>query len=143
MTTGQTTTFYNGKAPSNGAILSTAGGLVFCSDLDRHFFAFDADTEKILRQTTLDAPIQNSTITYAVNGKQYIAVLGGLGELSSGLLRQAELQPVQKNGLYVLYRNSFCYSISDHDDYHTTRICLDSSRAGSQGAIGFCCNQSR
>jgi alcohol dehydrogenase (cytochrome c) len=101
MTTGQTTVFYNGKAPSNGATLSTAGNLVFWGDLDRHFFAFDAETGKILWQTTLDAPIQNSTITYAVNGKQYIAVLGGLGGLSSGLLRQAGLQPVQKNGLYV------------------------------------------
>jgi alcohol dehydrogenase (cytochrome c) len=101
MTTGQTTTFYNGKAPSNGATLSTGGGLVFWGDLDRHFFAFDAETGKILWQTTMDAPIQNSTITYAVNGKQYIAVLGGLGGLSSGLLRQAGLQPVQKDGLYV------------------------------------------
>jgi alcohol dehydrogenase (cytochrome c) len=101
MTTGETTTFYNGKAPSNGATLSTAGGLVFWGDLDRHFFAFDAETGKILWQTTMDAPIQNSTITYAVNGKQYIAVLGGLGGLSSGLLRQAGLQPVQKDGLYV------------------------------------------
>jgi alcohol dehydrogenase (cytochrome c) len=101
MTTGETTTLYNGKAPSNGATLSTAGGLVFWGDLDRHFFAFDAETGKILWQTTMDAPIQNSTITYAVNGKQYVAVLGGLGGLSSGLLRQAGLQPVQKNGLYV------------------------------------------
>jgi alcohol dehydrogenase (cytochrome c) len=101
MATGQTTTIYNGKAPSNGATLSTAGGLVFWGDLDRHFFAFDAETGKILWQTTLDAPVQNSTITYAVNGKQYIAVLGGLGGLSSGLLRQAGLQPVQKDGLYV------------------------------------------
>ena len=101
MSTGETTTLYNGKAPSNGATLSTAGGLVFWGDLDRHFFAFDAESGKILWQTTLDAPIQNSTVSYAVNGKQYIAVLGGLGGLSSGLLRQAGLQPVQKNGLYV------------------------------------------
>ncbi len=101
MSTGEITTFYNGKAPSNGATLSTAGGLVFWGDLDRHFFAFDAESGKILWQTTLDAPIQNSTVSYAVNGKQYIAVLGGLGGLSSGLLRQAGLQPVQKNGLYV------------------------------------------
>ena len=101
MSTGETTTLYNGKAPSNGATLSTAGGLVFWGDLDRHFFAFDAESGKILWQTTLDAPIQNSTVSYAINGKQYIAVLGGLGGLSSGLLRQAGLQPVQKNGLYV------------------------------------------
>ncbi len=101
MSTGEKMWFYEGKAPSNGATLTTAGDLVFWGDLDRHFFAFDADTGKILWQTTLDAPIQNSTISYSVNGKQYIAVLGGLGGLSSGLLRQAGLQPVSKNGLYV------------------------------------------
>ena len=101
MTTGQITNLFHTKAPSNGATLSTAGGLVFWGDLDRHFYAFDAESGKMLWQTQLDAPIQNSTITYAVNGKQYIAVLGGLGGLSSGLLRQAGLQPVQKDGLYV------------------------------------------
>ena len=101
MTTGQITNLFHSKAPSNGATLSTAGGLVFWGDLDRHFYAFDAESGKMLWQTQLDAPIQNSTITYAVNGKQYIAVLGGLGGLSSGLLRQAGLQPVQKDGLYV------------------------------------------
>ena len=101
MTTGEIKRFYEGKAPSNGATLTTSGGLVFWGDLDRHFMAFDADTGKVLWQTTLDSPIQNSTITYAVNGKQYIAVLGGLGGLSSGLLRQAGLTPVSHNGLYV------------------------------------------
>jgi alcohol dehydrogenase (cytochrome c) len=101
MTTGQITNLFHTKAPSNGATLSTAGGLVFWGDLDRHLYAFDAESGKMLWQTQLDAPIQNSTITYAVNGKQYIAVLGGLGGLSSGLLRQAGLQPVQKDGLYV------------------------------------------
>lgn len=101
MTTGQITNLFHTKAPSNGATLSTAGGLVFWGDLDRHFYAFDAESGKMLWETQIDAPIQNSTITYAVNGKQYIAVLGGLGGLSSGLLRQAGLQPVQKDGLYV------------------------------------------
>jgi PQQ-dependent dehydrogenase (methanol/ethanol family) len=101
MNTGQITNLFHTKAPSNGATLSTAGGLVFWGDLDRHFYAFDAESGKMLWQTQIDAPIQNSTITYAVNGKQYIAVLGGLGGLSSGLVRQAGLQPVQKDGLYV------------------------------------------
>jgi alcohol dehydrogenase (cytochrome c) len=101
MSTGEIQPFFSGRAPGNGATLSTAGDLVFWGDLDHHFYAFDADTGAVLWQTTLDGPIQNSTITYAVNGKQYVAVLTGFGNLSAGLLRQAGLQPVSKNGLYV------------------------------------------
>ena len=90
-----------GSQSSWGGTLATAGDLVFWGDLDRKFRAFDADSGKILREMTLDGPIQNSTITYAVNGKQYVAVLVGLGGLSTGLLRQAGLQPVSHNALYV------------------------------------------
>ena len=36
---------------------------------------------------TLGGPIQNSTITYAVNGKQYVAVFTGGGGLTGGLHR--------------------------------------------------------
>jgi len=101
MATGEIQRIYEGRAPGTGATLVTAGDLVFWGDLDHHFYAFDADTGSILWQTRLDGPIQNSTITYAVNGKQYVAVLTGFGGLSAGLLRQAGLEPVNKNGLYV------------------------------------------
>ena len=46
--------------------------------------------------------IQNSTITYAVNGKQYVAVLTGEGLITNGLLQQAGLKPNRGyNSLYV------------------------------------------
>ena len=37
--------------------------------------------------------VQNSTITYSVNGKQYLAVLTGSGALSGGLMDQAGIKP--------------------------------------------------
>ena len=77
--TGEMTPIYKGRAPANGAVLATAGDLVFWGDLDHMFRAFDADSGKILWETTLNGPVQNSTITYAVNGKQYVAVLTGVG----------------------------------------------------------------
>ena len=70
-----------GRAPSNGAVLTTAGDVVFWGDLDQKFRAFDAESGKMLWEQTLGGPVQNSTITYAVNGKQYIAVLTGSGAL--------------------------------------------------------------
>ena len=56
---------------------ATAGDQVFWGDLNQQLRAFDADTGKVLWQTTVPGPIQTSTITYRVNGKQYIAVAAG------------------------------------------------------------------
>ena len=79
MATGELTRLFEGCAPGNGATLVTAGDVVFWGDLARNFRAIDADSGKVLWQTVLPGSIQNSTITYAVNGKQYIAVATGLG----------------------------------------------------------------
>ena len=102
MTTGEMKPIHVGRAPSNGAVLTTAGNLVFFGDLDQKLRAFDADSGKMLWEQTLGGPIQNSTITYSVNGKQYIAVLAGSGALSGGLMDQAGIKPNRSyNALYV------------------------------------------
>jgi alcohol dehydrogenase (cytochrome c) len=48
--------------------------------MNRKFRAFDSDSGKILWESTLGSSIMNSTITYAVNGRQYIAVFTGEGQ---------------------------------------------------------------
>jgi alcohol dehydrogenase (cytochrome c) len=102
VSTGQIQHIYKGRAPGQGAVLATGGDLVFWGDLDQKFRAFDAESGKIVWETTLGGTIQNSTITYAVNGKQYIAVLTGEGLLTGGLIDQAKLQPPRRyNALYV------------------------------------------
>jgi len=75
--TGEILRFDVGRAPGNGAMLATAGDLVFHGDMSRRFRAFDAATGKQLWETILGGNISVSTITYAVNGKQYIAVMTG------------------------------------------------------------------
>jgi len=92
METGEIQHIYKGRAPGNGAALATAGDVVFWGDLDQKFRAFDAVTGKILWETTLGGSINNSTITYAVNGKQYVAVLTGVGAVTSSLIQQAGLK---------------------------------------------------
>ena len=77
LTTGEILRFDVGRAPGNGAMLATAGGLIFHGDMSQKFRAFDAETGKELWQTTLVGNISVSTITYAVKGKQYIAVMTG------------------------------------------------------------------
>jgi alcohol dehydrogenase (cytochrome c) len=77
MATGKVEWRYTQRAPTNGAAVVTAGDLVFWGDMNRRFRAFDAGTGRILWETILGGMVQNSTITYAVNGKQYVAVLTG------------------------------------------------------------------
>ena len=58
-------------------MLATAGDLVFHGDMNRRFRAFDASTGKKLWETVLGGNVSVSTMTYAVNGKQYVAVMTG------------------------------------------------------------------
>lgn len=102
MSTGEMTPIYKGRAPGNGAVLTTAGDVVFWGDLDQKLRAFDARSGKVLWEQTLGGPIQNSTITYAVNGKQYVAVFTGSGALTGALMDQAGIKPNRGyNALYV------------------------------------------
>ena len=102
--TGEIQRFYEGSVPGNGATLATAGDLVFWGDLNQKFRAFDADNGKILWETTLGGPIQNSTITYRVNGKQYVAVVTGLGALTANIFPRAGvngINPQRNNAIHV------------------------------------------
>jgi hypothetical protein len=55
-----------------------------------------------LWETTRGGPIQNSTITYAVDGKQYVAVLTGEGLTTSSPITQSQIKPVRRyNSLSV------------------------------------------
>jgi alcohol dehydrogenase (cytochrome c) len=97
LSTGEMLYFGKSQAPSNGAVLTTAGDLVFHGDLNRRFTAFDAATGKELWETILTGPVAVSTITYAVNGRQYVSVLTGDGLLSQGLINQMGLKGVPRN----------------------------------------------
>src|SRR5437870_6088606 len=99
--TGEIVRFYEGSVPGNGATLVTAGDVVFWGDLNQKFRAFDADTGKILWETALGGPIQNSTITYRVNGRQYVAVVTGLGAITANLFSQAGINPQRNNAIHA------------------------------------------
>lgn len=76
MTTGEIHRFHEGRAGGNGAMLVTAGEVVFWGDIMQVLHAFDAETgEHLWQSEPLGAPIQTSTITYSVDGKQYVAVI--------------------------------------------------------------------
>jgi glucose dehydrogenase len=63
--------------PFNGGTLTTAGGLVFYGNLHGVFKALDAKTGAELWKVGLGSGIGAPPISYAVGGKQYIAVVVG------------------------------------------------------------------
>jgi alcohol dehydrogenase (cytochrome c) len=57
--------------------LATAGGLVFSGDAGGNFFALDAGTGQPLWRVQLGTATRSSSVTYAVDGKQYVAETAG------------------------------------------------------------------
>ena len=63
--------------PLVGGVVATAGGLVFTGEGGGDFDAYDSATGKKLWRFACGAGVNAPPITYAVNGKQYVAVAAG------------------------------------------------------------------
>ena len=104
LTTGEIKRIYSQAAPGNGSALVTAGNVLFWGDMNRRFHAFDADDGKVLWEVPLGGMIETSTITYAVAGRQYVAVMTGDGQSGSGgpLGMAKDIKPPRgQNAVYV------------------------------------------
>lgn len=94
--TGKVLWRHRSRTPPNTSALTTGGGLVVVGDWDRYLYVFDATSGKILFQTRLPTSVQGFPITYAVAGKQYLAVPAGTGGGQWGTTIPAELTPEKK-----------------------------------------------
>ncbi|HUF34771.1 MAG TPA: PQQ-binding-like beta-propeller repeat protein [Gemmatimonadales bacterium] len=63
--------------PMIGGAVATAGGVVFTGTKDRQFLAFDAKSGEQLWRYRSRGGVNAPPITYAVNGRQYVAVAAG------------------------------------------------------------------
>ncbi len=63
----------------NGGVMTTAGNLVFQGQVDGRFKAYTADSGKVLWDFDAHVGVVGAPISYRANGRQYIAVLAGLG----------------------------------------------------------------
>lgn len=62
---------------SSSGILTTGGDVLFTGTRDGYFFALDAKTGALLWRVTVDGQGANGPISYAVDGKQYVAAGSG------------------------------------------------------------------
>jgi PQQ-dependent dehydrogenase (methanol/ethanol family) len=69
------------------SLAATGGGLVFGGDVAGNFRAFDDTTGDVLWETNLGAPVSGFPVSFAVDGKQYVAVTTG-GSLVAGAARR-------------------------------------------------------
>ena len=75
-----------GPVQSNySGVLSTSGGLLFFGESSGGFAAVDARTGRYLWHFETNRPIKASPMTYAIAGKQYIAIASGANILSFAL----------------------------------------------------------
>lgn len=94
------------QMPISSAALTTAGGLAFAGSWDRQIFAFDAETGETVWETRLPQSVQGFITTYAVDGRQYVAVPTGAGGASwagsiPSQLFPEKQRPLGGNGLFV------------------------------------------
>jgi alcohol dehydrogenase (cytochrome c) len=59
------------------SLVATGGGLVFGGDVDGKFKAYDDTTGAVLWEASLGSPVSGYPVTFAVAGKQYVAVTTG------------------------------------------------------------------
>jgi alcohol dehydrogenase (cytochrome c) len=64
-------------APVVAGVTPTAGGLVFTGDLAGDFYALDAATGAVRLRTGTGGAIAGGVVSYAVDGKQYVATTSG------------------------------------------------------------------
>jgi glucose dehydrogenase len=87
------------KFPVWSGAAVTAGGVVFYGTMDRWFKAVDAKTGKELWKFEVDSGIIGQPTTFrGPDGKQYVAILSGVGGWA-GVLVSAELDPREPGGV--------------------------------------------
>jgi len=66
-------------APQTTGLLATAGGIVFAGSMDRYVRGYNDANGELLWETRLNDVPNSCPITFAVNGRQYLAVVVGNG----------------------------------------------------------------
>jgi alcohol dehydrogenase (cytochrome c) len=103
--TGKTLWKARQRAPQTTGVLATAGGVIFAGALDRRYSAYDAASGEKLWSVGLPEVPNGTPITYAVNGRQFVAMIAGYGSPSTttwpGLVPEITIPPVRSSAVFV------------------------------------------
>jgi alcohol dehydrogenase (cytochrome c) len=83
------------------SLISTGGGLIFGGDVNGRFRAYAQDNGEILWEVNLGSPVNGYPASFAVDGRQYVAVSTGGSGLALGLAQLGGIRPGAGNRLYV------------------------------------------
>ncbi len=75
--TGQVRWKYESSRPMLAAVTTTSAELIFTGELTGDFLVLDAREGKVLYRFNVGGPLNGGIISYAINGRQYIAVNSG------------------------------------------------------------------
>jgi len=75
--TGQVRWKYESQRPLLAAVTATSADLIFTGELTGDFLVLDAREGKVLYRFNAGGPLNGGVITYAINGRQYVAVNSG------------------------------------------------------------------
>jgi alcohol dehydrogenase (cytochrome c) len=75
--TGQVRWKYQSTRPMLAAVTTTSAELIFTGELTGDFLALDARDGRVLYRFNTGGPLNGGIITYAINGRQYVAVNSG------------------------------------------------------------------
>ncbi|MCP8939620.1 PQQ-binding-like beta-propeller repeat protein [Alsobacter sp. SYSU M60028] len=90
--------------PAYSGVVSTGGGLVFTATLDGTITAHDDQSLKELWSFNVGSGISAPPMTYAVNGKQYVAILVGHSRVPKGRLgTHPEMQDLQTTSMLYVF----------------------------------------
>jgi alcohol dehydrogenase (cytochrome c) len=83
--------------PDLSGVLTTAGGIVVTAMLDGTIVAFDDQTLEELWKINVGTGFVAPPMTYAVNGKQYIAIASGIGPVGKAKIARSPELKTQTN----------------------------------------------
>jgi alcohol dehydrogenase (cytochrome c) len=90
--------------PNHSAALTTAGGLLFTGLIDGSFAAYDDTSLEQLWQINVGTGFNAPPMTFEVGGKQYVAILAGLGRLArTTLANTPELREMRNQTMLFVF----------------------------------------